>query len=119
MSFNLPDSAQPDISDRITYVPVNYVPDTPMDAAVGETLTARLRFTWSTAVKTDDTSLKVDDTTAAGDSPDHRRGDRRCEPGRRSHRHQAGNQLRDPQRQSGSSVEKLTQGADYDIAKKQ
>ena len=41
VSFNLPDSAQPDISDAITYVPVNfYVPDTPMDAAVGETLTA-------------------------------------------------------------------------------
>ena len=119
VSFNLPDSAQPDISDAITYVPVNfYVPDTPMDAAVGETLTARLRFTWSTAVKTDDTSLQVDDTTAAGDSPI------------------TGEEIVDVnlvdeatgiklETNSGIlsdkavlSVEKLTQGADYDIAMK-
>ena len=119
VSFNLPDSAQPDISDAITYVPVNfYVPDTPMDAAVGETLTARLRFTWSTAEKTDDTSLQVDDTTAAGDSPI------------------TGEEIVDVnlvdeatgiklETNSGIlsdkavlSVEKLTQGADYDIAMK-
>lgn len=119
VSFNLPDSAQPDIKDAVTYVPVNfYVPDTPMDAAVGETLTARLRFTWSTAVKTNDTSLQVDDTTAAGDSPI------------------TGEEIVDVnlvdeatgiklETNSGIlsdkavlSVEKLTQGADYDIAMK-
>ncbi len=119
VSFNLPDSAQPDIKDAVTYVPVNfYVPDTPMDAAVGETLTARLRFTWSTATKTDDTSLQVDDTTAAGDSPI------------------TGEEIVDVnlvdeatgiklETNSGIlsdkavlSVEKLTQGADYDIAMK-
>ena len=119
VSFNLPDSAQPDIKDAVTYVPVNfYVPDTPMDAAVGETLTARLRFTWSTAVKTNDTFLQVDDTTAAGDSPI------------------TGEEIVDVnlvdeatgiklETNSGIlsdkavlSVEKLTQGADYDIAMK-
>ena len=119
VSFNLPDSAQPDIKDAVTYVPVNfYVPDTPMDAAVGETLTALLRFTWSTATKTDDTSLQVDDTTAAGDSPI------------------TGEEIVDVnlvdeatgiklETNSGIlsdkavlSVEKLTQGADYDIAMK-
>ena len=102
VSFNLPDSAQPDISDAITYVLVEfYVPDTPMDAAVGETLYARLRFTWSTAEKTDDTSLKVDDTTAAGDSSIT--GEEIVDVNwKTSNRHQAGNQLRYPQRQSGS-----------------
>ena len=119
VSFNLPDSAQPDISDAITYVPVNfYVPDTPMDAAVGETLTARLRFTWSTATKTDDTSLKVDDTSAAGDSDIT--GEEIVDVNLTDEA--TGIKL---ETNSGIlsdkavlSVSKLTQGADYDIALK-
>lgn len=119
VSFNLPDSAQPDISDAITYVPVNfYVPDTPMDAAVGETLTARLRFTWSTATKTDDTSLKVDDTSAAGDSDIT--GEEIVDVNLMDEA--TGIKL---ETNSGIlsdkavlSVSKLTQGADYDIALK-
>ena len=119
VSFNLPDSAQPDIQDAVTYVPVNfYVPDTPMDAAVGETLTARLRFTWSTATKTDDTSLKVDDTSAAGDSDIT--GEEIVAVNLKDK--ETGIKL---ETNSGIlsdkavlSVDKLTQGADYDIAKK-
>ena len=119
VSFNLPDSAQPDIKDAVTYVPVNfYVPDTPMDAAVGETLTARLRFTWSTATKTDDTSLKVDDTSAAGDSDIT--GEEVVDVNLTDEA--TGIKL---ETNSGIlsdkavlSVSKLTQGADYDIALK-
>ena len=119
VSFNLPDSAQPDIKDAVTYVPVNfYVPDTPMDAAVGETLTARLRFTWSTATKTDDTSLKVDDTSAAGDSDIT--GEEIVDVNLTDEA--TGIKL---ETNSGIlsdkavlSVSKLTQGADYDIALK-
>ena len=119
VSFNLPDSAQPDIKDAVTYVPVNfYVPDTPMDAAVGETLTARLRFTWSTATKTDDTSLKVDDTSAAGDSDIN--GEEIVDVNLTDEA--TGIKL---ETNSGIlsdkavlSVSKLTQGADYDIALK-
>ena len=66
VSFDLPDSAQPDIKDAVTYVPVEFwVPDTPMDAAVGDTLSARLKFIWSTAEKTNDTTLKSDETTGS------------------------------------------------------
>lgn len=119
VSFNLPDSAQPDIKDAVTYVPVNfYVPDTPMDAAVGETLTARLRFTWSTATKTNDTSLKVDDTSAAGDSDIT--GEEIVDVNLTDEA--TGIKL---ETNSGIlsdkavlSVSKLTQGADYDIALK-
>ena len=119
VSFNLPDSAQPDIKDAVTYVPVNfYVPDTPMDAAVGETLTARLRFTWRTATKTDDTSLKVDDTSAAGDSDIN--GEEIVDVNLTDEA--TGIKL---ETNSGIlsdkavlSVSKLTQGADYDIALK-
>ena len=67
VSFNLPNSAQPDIRSSITYVPVNfYVPDTPMDAAVGEVLSARLRFVWSSATPTETQSLGSNDKPAAG-----------------------------------------------------
>lgn len=66
VSFDLPESAQPDIRDAVTYVPVIfYVPDTPMDAAVGEDLVARLRFEWSTATKVEDEKLNPDDDTAS------------------------------------------------------
>ena len=119
VSFNLPNSAQPDISGHITYVPVNfYVPDTPMDAAVGETLTARLRFTWSTAVKTDDTSLQVDDTTAAGDSPitGEEIVDVNLEDKATGIKLETNSGILSDK--AVLSVEKLTQGADYDIAKK-
>lgn len=69
VSFNLPNSAQPDIRSSITYVPVNfYVPDTPMDAAVGEVLSARLRFAWSTATPTERQTIGSNDTAAAGTS---------------------------------------------------
>lgn len=69
VSFNLPNSAQPDIRSSITYVPVNfYVPDTPMDAAVGEVLSARLRFVWSTATPTERQTIGSNDTAAAGTS---------------------------------------------------
>lgn len=119
VSFNLPDSAQPDISDAITYVPVEfYVPDTPMDAAVGETLYARLRFTWSTAEKTDDTSLKVDDTTAAGDSSitGEEIVDVNLEDKATGIKLETNSGILSDK--AVLSVEKLTQGADYDIAKK-
>ena len=67
VSFNLPNSAQPDIRSSVTYVPVNfYVPDTPMDAAVGEVLSARLRFVWSSATPTETQSLGSNDKPAAG-----------------------------------------------------
>lgn len=66
VSFDLPEGAQPDIRDAVTYVPVIfYVPDTPMDAAVGEDLVARLRFEWSTATKVEDEKLNPDDDTAS------------------------------------------------------
>ena len=53
----------------MTYIDVQFkVPDTPMDAAVGETLDARLKFTWSTAEATDDTSLEQDSSTGSGTS---------------------------------------------------
>ncbi len=119
VSFDLPDSAQPDISDAITYVPVEfYVPDTPMDAAVGETLYARLRFTWSTAEKTDDTSLKVDDTTAAGDSSitGEEIVDVNLEDKVTGIKLETNSGILSDK--AVLSVEKLTQGADYDIAKK-
>lgn len=119
VSFNLPDSAQPDIKDAVTYVPVNfYVPDTPMDAAVGETLTARLRFAWSTATKTDDTSLKVDDTTAAGDSDitGEEIVDVNLEDKATGIKLETNSGILSDKAQL--SVSKLTQGADYDIAKK-
>lgn len=119
VSFDLPDSAQPDISDAITYVPVEfYVPDTPMDAAVGETLYARLRFTWSTAEKTDDTSLKVDDTTAAGDSSitGEEIVDVNLEDKATGIKLETNSGILSDK--AVLSVEKLTQGADYDIAKK-
>lgn len=68
-SFTLPDSAQPTQSNEVTYVPVTfYVPDTPMDAAVGQTLYARLRFQWSTATATTAGTLYSNSTAAAGDS---------------------------------------------------
>ena len=119
VSFNLPDSAQPDIKDAVTYVPVNfYVPDTPMDAAVGETLTARLRFAWSTTTKTDDTSLKVDDTTAAGDSDitGEEIVDVNLEDKATGIKLETNSGILSDKAQL--SVSKLTQGADYDIAKK-
>ena len=66
VSFDLPEGAQPDIRDAVTYVPVIfYVPDTPMDAAVGEDLVPRLRFEWSTATKVEDEKLNPDDDTAS------------------------------------------------------
>ena len=68
-SFNMPDSGQPDIKDAVTYVDVEFkVPDTPMDAAVGDTLEARLKFTWKSTKDTTDTSLESDDSTAKGKS---------------------------------------------------
>ncbi len=69
VKFKLPDSAQPTDAYEVTYVPVNfYVPDTPMDAAVGETLTARIRFDWSTVSATNAEALVADDSTAKGTS---------------------------------------------------
>ena len=111
VSFDLPEYAQPDIKDAVTYVPVEFwVPDTPMDAAVGETLYARLKFTWSSAEKTNDTSLEVDDTTASQtvevNLTDKATGIKlETNSGILSEKAEL-------------SVSKLTQGADYDIAKK-
>ncbi len=69
VEFDMPDGGQPDIPSAVTYVDVQfYVPDTPMDAAVGETLEARLRFSWRSATKTDDVILPVNTGTATGTS---------------------------------------------------
>ncbi|SHH88373.1 Ig-like domain (group 2) [Sporobacter termitidis DSM 10068] len=69
ISFTMPGAGQPDIADAITYVDVRFkVPDTPMDAAVGDTLDARLRFLWSSATPTSDTVLTANDSTAKGTS---------------------------------------------------
>ena len=46
IQFTMPDAGQPESEDSVTYIDVQFkVPDTPMDAAVGETLDARLKFT--------------------------------------------------------------------------
>lgn len=64
--FTMPDEYQPVDSNEITYVPVQFwVPDTPMDAAVGDVLEARLKFIWSTAVSTEEDDLDSDDNTAS------------------------------------------------------
>ncbi|MDD4844070.1 MAG: S-layer homology domain-containing protein, partial [Anaerotignum sp.] len=69
ISFAMPDDGQPDIAGAITYIDVQFcVPDTPMDAVMGGTLEARLRFKWSSAEATSDTTLKSDDSTAKGTS---------------------------------------------------
>ena len=69
VQFNLPSYAQPVDKSETTYVNVTFwVPDTPMDAAVGDTLNARLKFIWSTATPTSTTSLDSNDNTAAGKS---------------------------------------------------
>ena len=69
IQFTMPDAGQPESEDSVTYIDVQFkVPDTPMDAAVGETLDARLKFTWSTAEATDDTSLEQDSSTGSGTS---------------------------------------------------
>lgn len=69
VEFQMPSAGQPDIADATTYVPVTFwVPDTPMDAAVGEELNARLKFIWSTASKTSDTSLNANSSSASGSS---------------------------------------------------
>ena len=69
IQFTMPDAGQLESEDSVTYIDVQFkVPDTPMDAAVGETLDARLKFTWSTAEATDDTSLEQDSSTGSGTS---------------------------------------------------
>lgn len=69
VSFTMPSGGQPESEDSVTYIDVQFmVPDTPMDEAVGETLEARLKFTWSTASKTNDSSLASDDSTGSGTS---------------------------------------------------
>ena len=117
--FTMPSEGQPDIADAITYVAVEFmVPDTPMDAVVGETLEARLKFTWSSASATSDSSLEQDDSSAAGTSSitgeeivDVDLVDK-----------DTGIKLStDSERLSDTatlSVEKLTSGSDYDTAVK-
>lgn len=69
LSFTMPDEGQPSKSSQITYAPVTFkVPDTPMDAAVGEVLEARLRFQWSTAEETTDTTINANSKTASSTS---------------------------------------------------
>lgn len=69
IQFTMPDAGQPDSEDSVTYIDVRFkVPDTPMDAAVGETLDARLKFSWSTVQATDDTSLEQNSNTGSGTS---------------------------------------------------
>ena len=69
VEFQMPEEGQPEYSSETTYVAVTFwVPDTPMDSAVGDELHARLKFTWSTAEATDDTSLEQDSSTGSGTS---------------------------------------------------
>ena len=71
VEFEMPEEGQPDSSDEVTYVAVTfYVPDTPMDEVVDAAngLNARVRFQWSSAEETSDTSLSVNDSTASGTS---------------------------------------------------
>ena len=69
IQFDMPREGQPSSSGSVTYVDVTFkVPDTPMDSAVGETLSARLRFTWNTASKTGESALDSNDETGAGTS---------------------------------------------------
>lgn len=69
VEFQMPSEGQPEYASETTYVPVTFwVPDTPMDAAVGDELPARIKFMWSTATKTNDTSLESNSNTASGTS---------------------------------------------------
>ncbi|MDR1245671.1 MAG: NEAT domain-containing protein, partial [Clostridiales Family XIII bacterium] len=69
VQFAMPSYAQPSIRSEVTYVNVGFeVPDTPMDAVFdpGEPIDARLRFVWSSATATSDTSLTADSSAASG-----------------------------------------------------
>jgi hypothetical protein len=69
VQFTMPSYAQPAIRSEVTYVNVGFeVPDTPMDAVFdpGEPIDARLRFVWSSATATSDTSLTADSSAASG-----------------------------------------------------
>lgn len=68
-SFTMPDEGQPADADDVTYLDVTFtVPDTPMDDVVSGGLEARLKFTWSTAQSTSDSSLAQDSSSASGTS---------------------------------------------------
>jgi hypothetical protein len=70
--FTMPASGQPSVRSEVTYVDVEFkVPDTPMDAIpelVQTGLTARLRFSWSSAQSTGDSALNADNSIASGTS---------------------------------------------------
>ena len=71
VTFNMPSAGQPDAADAVTYLDVEfYVPDTPMDSVVDAAngLNARIRFDWSSASATGDSSLESDDSSARGSS---------------------------------------------------
>ncbi|MDR1246454.1 MAG: S-layer homology domain-containing protein [Clostridiales Family XIII bacterium] len=69
VEFAMPTSGQPSVRSEITYAEVGFtVPDTPMDDVVDGPLTARLRFVWSSATATGDTSLTADTSVASGTS---------------------------------------------------
>ena len=117
----MPSAGQPEYADEVTYVYVTfYVPDTPMDEVVDAEsgLRARIRFDWSSASATSDSSLEQDDSSAAGTSSitgeeivdidliDKDTGIRLTTDSER---------LSDT---ATLSVEKLTSGSDYDTAVK-
>ncbi len=65
-AFTLPDEAQPSASKEPTYVKVQFlVPDTPMGNGF---MTARLKFTWSSATATAESHLTANEATARGTS---------------------------------------------------
>ncbi len=69
VEFDMPTSGQPESKNEITYVPVTFwVPDTPMDAAVGEELDARIKFIWDSVSQTNDTEIKANTNSASGTS---------------------------------------------------
>ena len=121
VEFTMPSAGQPEFEDEVTYLPVTfYVPDTPMDSVVDATngLNARIKFTWSTASATSDSSLEQDDSSATGTSSIT--GEEIVDVNL-TDKDTGIKLITDSERLSNEaalSVEKLTSGSDYDTAVK-